>query len=361
MISRILFVNFFKSFSLEIVLVLISISGIIFFFDIIELSKASFSFNTSVIFLVKMALMKNYKSLEKIIPFVILIASILFFNKKSRNLEIIAAKSAGMSSFSLLAPILMVTILFATLNITILNPIGVYFLKRYQDIEAIKLKGQKSLVMVSKSGIWLRKKVNGDVMIINALRVSQNSQALYDINIFCIYKEANFSKRIIADRGIFKENLLELYNVEILDQNLSTQHKNKLTLPIKITLSEIIESLSSPETISFWSLPEYIDIAKSSGLSSKIYIYYLLKSISSPFFLISMIFLSYAFITRFKNHNVLNLSIFFTIIVGIVLYFLANFIYALGLSDKLPMIFSVILPIIISNAITLFSLLHVEL
>lgn len=359
--SRILFINFLKGYFIRLLVVLISLAGIIFLFDIIELSKAFVNSNVSIFFLIKMALMKNYKNLEKITPFIILISGILFFNKKNRSLEIIAAKASGISSFSLILPVLVVTLLFSLFNVFVFNSVGIYFLKKYQDIEAVKLKGERSLITISKSGIWLRKKIDNDAIIINALRISQNNKTLHDLNIFYTLQDGTFLRRIIADKGILKHDMLELYNLEILDKDLNLEKKKNLAIPIKITLSEIIESLSSPETISFWNLFEYIDIAKSSGLSTKKYLHYLFKWILSPIYLLSMIFLSYAFITKFHSKKGVNTSIFLTISIGFLLYFISNFVYALGLSGKLPTILSAVLPVIASNAISLYFLLQSEI
>jgi lipopolysaccharide export system permease protein len=59
------------------------------------------------------------------------------------------------------------------------------------------------------------------------------------------------------------------------------------------------ETFSTPETVPFWELPEYIRRAENAGLSASAFQLQYQKLLSRPFLLAGMVFLAAAFSLRF--------------------------------------------------------------
>ena len=331
---------------------------IIFLFDLLELLRMTSKYPLKFFMIVKLILMKNYSSIDKTTPLLILISSSIFFHIKNKNNEIIAAKNFGMSNLGILLPIVSAVFLFGIINITIMNPIGTMLLRKYQNYEAHKFKKQVSLISVSKSGIWLKNKLEEDTIIINALRVSQISNAMYDTNIFFMNQEWGLQKRITAKSILFRKEDIVIKDALVINQNFRINTAKQIVLPIKISLSQIFENLTSIETVSFFQLLEFIKITRDSGLSTTTYTLYLLKEMLSPLLLISMVIISYFYCCHIVQRKKFDISPLFCIITGFIMYFTANFIHTLGASGKISVFLAVLFPVITFNALSLYLVMH---
>jgi lipopolysaccharide export system permease protein len=331
---------------------------IIFLFDILELFRVGSKYSLKLSMIARLALMKNYSSLSKTMPILILISTLIYFYIKNKNNEIVAAKSFGISNMGILLPIVTSVFIFGVVNITVLNPIGTTLLQKYQNYETHKFKKHFSLVSVSKSGIWLKNKLGEDDVIINALRVSRVSNVMYDTNIFFINQNGILEKRINAAAILFQKNEIIVKDALIIDKNFKIENVKKLILPIKISLSQIFENLTSMETMSLFQLLEFIKITSDSGLSTSKYTLCLLKELLSPFFLVSMAIISYFYSCHIVRREKTDISPLFCIITGFVITFTANFIYTLGASGKISIFLAAIFPVITSNVLALYLVFH---
>ena len=106
---------------------------VIFLFDMLELSRITSKYSLSFTMIMKLSLMKNYSSLSKTASMIVLVSSLIYFNLKNKNNELIAAKSIGISNLKIVLPVISVVFIFGVCNITIINPIGSMLLKKYQN------------------------------------------------------------------------------------------------------------------------------------------------------------------------------------------------------------------------------------
>ncbi|MFQ3306787.1 MAG: lipopolysaccharide export system permease protein [Candidatus Midichloriaceae bacterium] len=354
--------TYFRISVIDFTKVLSAIFFIIFFiillFDTLELIRSTSKYSFQFRMIVKLALMKNYGSLEKIIPIIALISSALYFYIKNKSNEIMTAKSYGLSNANIIAPVIFVIVIFGILNITVFNPVGKMLLKKYQNYEAQNFKKQSSLVSVSKNGIWLKNKLDDKDVIISALRVSEAYKTLYDTNVFFFDKDFQFRERMIAKSIVFKKEELILRDVISINSKFQIKNIDKVILPIKISMSQIFGNLTSIEGISFFQLLEFIKLTEDSGVSATRYKLYFFKELFSPFFIMGMVFISYFFCSKLGEKKKFDVSIFYSILVGFSIYFFANFMHAIGESGKISIILSVIFPIIVSNLVPIYLIIN---
>lgn len=331
---------------------------VILIFDVLELSRITAKYSLKFTLVLRLALMKNYSSLSQTMPMIILISSLIYYNSKSKNNELIAAKSIGISNFNIILPVISAVLIFGTINITIINPVGTMLLKKYQNYEANKFKREKSLVSISKSGIWLKNKFNSQNLIINALRVSQTSNTMNDVKFFFISNDGELEKQIFAKLIIFKAQSIIIKDATIVNKNFKISKEKEITLPIKISISQILENFTTIDTISFFQLLNFINVTKESGLSINKYLLFFLKELLSPIYIISMSLIAFFFSNRINNRKKFNLTFLYGLTVGFIMYFLTNFIYALGSSGSISIFLAAFFPAIISNIIALYLILY---
>ncbi|WP_154512207.1 LptF/LptG family permease [Rickettsiales endosymbiont of Trichoplax sp. H2] len=356
--SKTYYKNIFFGYSKILFFTFIGFFLIILIFDILEISRITTKYSLKFTLVIRLALMKNYSSLSQTIPMIILISSLLHYNSKNKNNELIAAKSIGISNFNIILPVISAVLIFGIINITIINPIGTMLLKKYQNYEANKFKKEKSLISISKSGIWLKNKFNNQNLIINALRVSQISNTMNDVKIFFINEDGELEKQIFSKLIAFKSQSIIIQNATIIDKNFKILKEKELILPIKISISQILENFTTIDTISFFELLNFIKITKESGLSINKYLLFFLKELMSPIYIVSMSLISFFFSNRVNNRKKYNLTFLYGLTVGFIIYFLTNFIYALGSSGSVSVFLAAFFPTITSNIIALYLILY---
>lgn len=350
-----------KKFLSYLLIVFLISAGLMLLFDSIELVRVTHNLAIGFSQIIKLAMMKNYSHIQKIWIFIILIASILTYQKLVKNFELIAARAIGLSVLQLLSPVLLSVFIIGILHVTILNPIGSYLLGRYQHLEAINLKEQKSLINVSKSGLWLKQYDQDDqLLIIHALRVSQLNNTIYDVSIFFLTGNGSFVKRIDAEKAELINNHWLIHQVTMIDADYKIEKMNNMKLPTQVTFSQIVESLIAPDMISFWRLPGFITMTQQSGFSALPYQLYFFQMILSPLFFMSIVVISYSFAISLPRHGKSGLFFAAGICAGFIIYFMADFISAIALSGNIPVTFAAFIPIVITIIIGLYLILYFE-
>ena len=81
---------------------------------------------------------------------------------------------------------------------------------------------------------------------------------------------------------------------------------------------------------------------------------------ATPLLLAAMIMLAAAFSLRPQRQGHVVLVIVLGLLAGFLLYFLSNFVFALGLSGKIPVILAGWAPAVISAMLGMALLLHLE-
>ena len=285
--------------------------------------------------------------LYTMLPFIILIGGIWFFRKIKKSDEVTAMKLSGMSNFSVILIPGVISIIMGIFFITLINPITSISLEKYEAIKGTYEKDKDYLAAITKNAIWIKEIKNNKNNIIQAANL--NEENLVNITIYQFDREYNFLQRIEADSAnIVSENWL-LYNANILDVdgNFISQNLNEIVYDSTYNLEKIKTLYSNLDTISFWNITSEIKLLQERGYSTKEMETKLHKSLSFPFFLLSMVFLSGVFTlgTTFKENNLTY--IFLTILSCILVYFFNDFSAALGKTERLSVEIAVWMPVFI--------------
>ena len=148
----------------------------------------------------------------------------------------------------------------------------------------------------------------------------------------------------------------------IKEYEQSMFHK-KYSIKTNLTIDQIQENFSPPETISFWALQNFIAIAEEAGFASQRHKTKFFNLIVFPFFLIAMVLASAPFSINYIRTSKTNILVFGGILTGLAVYTLSSVSLAFGSSGAInPFLSAIITPIIaITGSITilLLSLIHI--
>ena len=100
--------------------------------DFIDLSKSK---DNALLLALKLALLKNFHTIQIINPFIVLMISAMSYFSLCHRRECMALLSMGASHFSLLKPCLVAVTLYYITSILVLNPLDSFLLREYQKVE----------------------------------------------------------------------------------------------------------------------------------------------------------------------------------------------------------------------------------
>ena len=227
----------------------------------------------------------------------------------------------------------------------------------YLELKNKYTSDSEYLAVITKNGLWIKDIDNENIKIINASKIDGNT--LNEVFISEFDKNYNLIRNIISEKvDVSKKNWL-LFNAKIYEKNKSEKLNNLnfySNFDIK-KINDLYSDLSSLSLIELFDLRKNYKVINYSTIEVDLQIH---KLLSYPFYFTLMtIFASLImFNTKKLNNNTLKIlvGLFFSVIV----YYINNFFYVLGKTEKIPMVVSVWLPLIILSIINLSMIMKVN-
>ena len=297
---------------------------------------------------------------QEVMPFTLLFAGLACFWRLTRSHELVVTRAAGISVWQILIPVLGVALLVGVLTVTVLNPVASVLLGRFEQLEAKYIHNQSSTLSVSRQGLWLRQADPDGQSVIHARRVTGTSMTLHDVIIFRFADRDRFIGRIDAARAVLRPGAWQVFEAWVSSPGTRTRFAERLEIPTELTRKKILDSFAPPETISFWNLPGFIELLENAGFSATRHKLQLHRLLATPLLFAAIILLAISFSLRPQRRGRVGLVIFGGVTTGFLLYFLSNFVFALGLSGKIPVVLAAWTPAGITLMLGIAILLHLE-
>jgi lipopolysaccharide export system permease protein len=337
-----------------------AIVAIIFLATVVDLLDRLATKDVSLGLTVKMALLKLPYLSQEILPFTVLFAAMATFWRLTRSHELVVARAAGVSVWQFLLPVLGSSVLIAVFAVAAFNPLASILLSRYEHLEASYIRNQTSMLAVSKTGLWLRQADENGQSVIHAERVRPGSVSLQQVIVFRYAGEDRFLDRIDAREARLGSNAWILSDAWVSRPGEASEFHERKELPTDLTVDKIQESFAPPETIAFWALPEFIELMQAAGFSAVPHRLQFNRLLALPMLFAAMVLLAATFSLRPQRRGRVGLVIVAGMLTGFLLYFLSNFVFAIGLSGTIPVVLAAWTPATVSLMLGVAMLLHLE-
>ena len=139
---------------------------------------------------------------------------------------------------------------------------------------------------------------------------------------------------------MFSEQKLDLFEGRLTNNNSKLEIFKRLTFYIKSNPENLNVATVEPEKIFIFHFPGYLKQMQQYGLNTSQHLLHFYRLICQPFLIISMILLSASLMLRSSERKIEVGIVSLSLIVGFSLYFIGDFIFALGSSEKLPPLLS---------------------
>jgi len=332
-----------KEFSKTVINMLLVFFCLAFIVNIFEEINFFKDFDVKIYLPIVMSILFVPSILYNMFPFIILFSGIWFFLKIKKNDEVTAMKVSGMSTFAIIIIPCLVSIFFGILILTSINPITSVLVKKYERIKGNYEKEMEYLAAITKNGIWIKEK--------NTILRSSNleNENLMNVTIYQFDENINFLRRIEAESANISSFNWNLKNAKIMNYQgkIISENIKNFSYISTYDLKKIKSLYTNLDTISFWNIENQIKLLEERGYSTKEMESKLHRSLAYPFFLLSMVLLSGVFTlgVSLKEDNLTYIII--TIITSVIIYFFNDFSLVLGKAEKLPIIVSAWMPIVI--------------
>ncbi len=342
--------------------IFLAMLGIVFILDYVELiRRAGTRPDASLLVLLEMAALKQPYMAQQIMPFAILFGTMMAFWRLTRSHELVVARAAGISAWQFLAPPLTGAFVVGVAVVTIFNPIGSVMQASYEQLENRVLRAGGDQLTLSRSGLWLRQSDdNGNHAIVHANGFLVKQRALQDVMILFLANDTKLVKRIDAKEAVLKSGAWEVIDGYEWEPNKPLAPFNRLDVATNLTARKIQDSFASPETMSFWELPGFINLLDSSGFSSQRHRLYFNALLARPFLYAAMVLIAASFSLRMQRRGGATLMIAAGVASGFALYFLSDVVFALGLSATIPIALAAWTPTGVTCLLGTSLLLHLE-
>ena len=353
-----------KTFLISFLFFLLVLTGIISLFDVIDLLRRTAPYeNITFQNVLYMALLKAPRMIHLLLPFAILFSSLSVFWRLTKTSELVIVRAIGVSVWGFITPLLFATFLIGILDVAAINPLSVSMIERFnrQEEKLGLVKG--SSLSWSPRGFWMREIRENKPVILRSSTLKQKGKtlSLENLSIFELSENEILKQQLESSYAVLEKGFLNLYDVWIVTPGKASEKKDYMTLPTTLTVEQILENFETPETVSFWNLPQSISFLEASGFSSIKHRSHFYGLLAYPFSLLCMVLIAAVFgLNPNQRQGKILFYMMGAVVCGFLFFFTSKVISAFGLSQTLPLSLSILGPILITLPLCISLLLHKE-
>jgi lipopolysaccharide export system permease protein len=358
-----------RHFFINLLMMLGLLLGLIYLFDTVELlRRAGGKDDVSLTTILLMGLFKLPEAGQILLPFAVLFSAIFTFWQLGRRNELVILRAAGYSAWQFMTPVVGVALLFGLVNIAVINPVGATLLSRFESMESTYLeRGQSSFVALMREGLWLRQSIEetpqapAESVILHAERINTAEWVLFDVMVLFFDQDDEFSRRIDAPRAKLVDGTWRFEDAKSVGRDsMKPSEAALIVLPTNLTGRDIQESFASPQTLSFWALPGFIQTLQQTGFNTtpmKIYFHTLL---AQPILFAAMILLAASVSLRPPRAQGTLWMIVLGVTIGFAVFFSSSVLQALGVSEQIPVFLAAWTPALVTTMVGIAVMLNLE-
>ena len=276
-------------------------------------------------------------------PFIFLISTQFFFNTLFSDNEMNIFKYSGLKNTKIFSILTITTFFIGIIIISFFYNLSSNLKNLYLGLKSNYTEDKKYLAVITNNGLWIKDIYNENILMINAS--SFNNNELLDAYI------SEFDKNFEIKRNI-KSKKIDIKNKEwiIEEAEVYKQNNREIVKSLKFKTNfdyELIQNLfSNMSSLSFIELIEMRKNYKKLNYSLTEIDLQLFKLILYPVYFILMFIFSAIIMMNTKTFKSKSLKIIIGLFLSVIIYYINNFFYVLGSSEKLNAISSVIIPLI---------------
>ena len=278
--------------------------------------------------------------LNLILPLSFLISILIFLILMVRNNEMITLRTSGISTASLMKPLVMLSITLTVFSFALAEFIVPVSLSTSEYIYRVKIKKEEPYVFFKNDRIWFKR----DNKICNIDFYDIKNDKIKNLTLIELSDNFTIQRRLDAKEGIWRNGHWLFTDVaERTFDNDGIKYKKVYAQMRDIIKEEpaVFKTIEkNPEEMGYNELKRYIDKLRHDGHSIKRYLVDLYNKISLPFVNLIMVFAAFSVGLRSTKTKHISKGIFLGISVGIIYWFFHSVALSFGYSEIFPPLFA---------------------
>ena len=335
-------------FIMSCLIIILNVLSEIEFFKIYEV--ASF-------FPIYLALLNTPSLIFEMFPFIFLISTQVFFVSLFNNNEIQIFKYSGLKNTSILMIISSFALIIGIFIITIFYNSSSNLKNFYIKIKSNYTTEENHLAVITKNGLWIKNTINDKITIVNASKIDNNF--LLDVFITEFDKNYNVERNIKSEKVDTSSKEWLVFNPKVYQNNEQYDFEN-LKINSNFDYEKIQNLFSNLSSLSLIKLIELRKNYKQLNYSTTEVNIQILKIMTYPIYFVLMTILSAIIMFNTKSYKSTALKISVGLFFSVIIYYLFNFFYILGNIEKISLILSISVPLLILSMTNFFLLFNLN-
>jgi len=292
-----------------------------------------------------------------VFPFVFLLSTQLFFINLFNNDQIDILKYSGLKNSKILSIINITAFFLGVFIIFFFYNLSSNVKSLYLELKTNYTEDDKYLAVITNNGLWIKDSINSKILMINAAKIDQNF--LLDTYISEFNQNFEIVRNIKSKKIDISKNEWLIYNAEIFEQNYKKDEKiYKLNTNFNYNIIQnLFSNLSSLSFLDLWDMRNNY---KKLNYSLTDVDLQLMKLITYPIYLVLMTMLSSIIMLNTKKFGNKYAKIVLGLFCSVVIYYISNFFYVLGSTEKINLVGSVIIPLLILSLINIYFVRNIN-
>ena len=290
-------------------------------------------------------------------PFIMLLTIQLFFIKVLENKEIDIFKYFGLKNTKILNILGFLSFATGILILTIFYSFSSTLKNYYLELKLNYATDGKYLAVITKNGLWIKDTINNKTIVTSSSYIENNF--LIDNFITVFDNNFNVIKNIKSEKIDISKTKWKIINARTYIMNDYIENEF-LNLDTNFDLEQIRTLYSNLSALNLLELYELRKNYKKLNYSIIDIDMQVLKLISYPFYLFLMALFSSLIMINIKKVKNTTFKIFTGLFFSVIIYYLNNFSHVLGETEKINIVFSVLIPLIILFSINISMLYKIN-
>jgi len=268
--------------------------------------------------------------------FSILMATLLTLGLFSRNSEITAMRSCGVSLLRISMPMLALGLLASLLLLVNSELVVPKSYERMEYLERVAIKKQGVNAVFKRNNIWFR----SEAMIVQARLFEPQEKTLKGVVVWNVDRSMNPLGRIDAESAEFKNGGWTLKNAVLKDfsgaAGFSMRRVPTMEIALKLKIDDLKLLDNNADNLSYRKLKEYADNLRRGGFHAFRYQTMMHTKLSAPFAAFVMVILGIPFALRSSRSGGIALGIGASVAIGFAYFIVNAILLSYGRSGVLP-------------------------
>lgn len=350
---------------------LAALAGLVALFDLIELLRRAATRQDATFATVgQIAALRLPFVAMQILPFAILLGGIIAFWRLTRSSELVVARAAGVSAWGFLTGPVLVAVLLGAMATTAISPLSAAMFARAERLDQQFLRNVGGISALAGGRLWLRQADGAldprGVAILSGRPVAprdlrpDEAFRLDEVTLWRLSADDRPLARVEAREALLQPGRWLLSEAIVFGQDRVPGAPRRIELPTDLTPGRIEGSFASPDTLSFWALPEFIGVLEQAGFSAVRHRLQFQSLLALPLLAAVMALLAAGFSMRSTRRGGVAQMIAGGVAAGFALFVIDKVTGEFGEAGTLPVVFAAWAPAGAGFLLATALLLHLE-